>query len=596
MPITVKSLEPSVEANALPNVRGTAALTEAAAGVDLGKPFVALGAHLYQDELYRQDQVAFLDADRKLSEWEAKRLYDPTSGALAVRGKDTLGLPDTVGKDYQTTVDEIRKGLANERQQVQFDRTVEARRKDINTSLSRHVFNEMRKYEDSETESYIKTEQQAGILGSDDPARVQLSIDRQKAAMVDFANRNGLAKGKDGGMSQYLKQRLIQIDSDTTVGVIDRYLAQGNDQMAQRIFTEAKASNMIAGDDITKVEARLKTSVTEGQGLRGATSIWDKLGPKSDLDPVNLDTLLRTAESEFADNIPVLKAVKQGLVERANTHNAAQRERKEAAQDAVWRAIDGGTNLATVRKMPEYLALPGQVQNQIKEHVVDRAYMLSKRAEGEGNDALYYQRLTEASSTPLQDGFIQRNLLDDRGKLSRSQFNHLAEVQASLRKGDTKNADKLLASDRQQDRMVTEALLRMKLDPTPNEKTPKEKVEQIVGFRRAVREAVGAIEQQTGKNATDQQVQGIVDGFVIEAVTKPGILWNDTKRVYQIQPGDNIIIKVTDVPAAEKAKIEDALRRNGRTVTDQAVTQLYTQKLYQMRRVPPPTATGTIRR
>ena len=224
----------SVESNALPNVRGTAALTKALPGPTC-KPFVvALGAQLYQDGTLSPGSGRVHRRRSQLSEWEAKRLYDPASGALAVRGKDTLRLPDTVSKDYQTTVDGIRKGLSNERQQVQFDRTVEARRKDINTTLSRHVFTEMRKYEDSETENYIKIEQQAGILGSDDPARVQLSIDRQKRGRTSRA-ATATGRGKDGGMSQYLKQKLLQIDSDTTVGVIERFLAQGNDRMAQQI-------------------------------------------------------------------------------------------------------------------------------------------------------------------------------------------------------------------------------------------------------------------------------------------------------------------------------------------------------------------------
>jgi len=231
------------------------------------------------------------------------------------------------------------------------------------------------------------------------------------------------------------------------------------------------------------------------------------------------------------------------------------------------------------------LNLPGKQQNEIKTWMVDRADTLKRRAESEGDDALYYQRITEASSPALQDKFLTTNLLEDRPKLSRSQFNHLAEVQASMRKGDTENADKLLASERQQERMVGEALIGMKLDPTPNEKTQPDKAEKILGFRRAVRDSVRALETKTGKNATDAEVQDIVDGLVIEGVTKKGTLWDDKKRVYQLQPGENIVIKVTDVPKGERTKIEDSLRRNGKQVNDAAVVDLYTARLQQIRGV-----------
>lgn len=586
---TVRAYEPRVENAPLPAVRGTAALTPEAAGSTIGAGVARAALMYYEDEVQRQDQVAFLEADRKLSEWEINALHHPETGALAKLGKDAFGLPDTVGKGFQETAAQLRGGLTNKRQQLAFDRAVESRRREMNMKLSQHVFIQARKFEETETENYVKNATQAYVLGGD-----SVELERAQAAVVGFTRRNGLG-------AEYQKQKLAQVVSDAHVGRIDRFLAQGQDRMAADYFKTNKLA--FAGDDIAKVEARLKTATIEGEGLRGAIDVWDRLGPKTDLDPVNLDAMIKDAEGKFADNMPVLKQVKQTLTERANTHNAAQRERSEANLSKIWDAIDAGATIATLPRLVEWRNLTGGQRDTIKqaltqraEHRADRAYMLSKRAEGEGDDALFYQRLTEASSTPLQEAFLQRNLLDDRAKLSRTQFNHLAEIQASLRKGDTKNADKLLASDRQQDRMVSEALLRMKLDPTPNEKTPKEKVERIVGFKRAVREAVSAIELRTGKPATDADVQSIVDGFVIEAVTKPGILWDDTKRVYQVEPGEQIIIRATDVPKAERTKIEDALRRAGRAITDQAVTQLYTQRLYQMRRVAPPGVSGTIRR
>jgi hypothetical protein len=76
-----------------------------------------------------------------------------------------------------------------------------------------------------------------------------------------------------------------------TALVIDRFLANGQDQAAKEYF-DAKAKDRIAGDDITKVEAKLKVASTMGEGQRGAVAVWDKLGPKNDLDPINLDKMV----------------------------------------------------------------------------------------------------------------------------------------------------------------------------------------------------------------------------------------------------------------------------------------------------------------
>lgn len=559
----------------IPAARGSAVLSPEGAGLAMGQAITQAAATYYRDEVDRQDQVAFLEADRKLSEWENKALYDPANGALSKRGKEAFSVPDSVAKDFDSTVQGISSSLSTDRQRVAFERAVAARRKDINTTLSRHVFQESRKFEDAETTAYLKNAAESAVLNSHDPERVRLELDRGIAAIAGHSQRNGLG-------AEYEKQARSEFLSKTTVGIVERFLANGQDRTAKEYFEKNKA--LIAGDDITRVEAKLSVAIREGEGLRAGVEIWDRIGPKSDMDPVQLDKLFKDAESKYAGDPGMLKAVKGALTERANVHNSAQRERSESNSSAVWNAIEKGAGLNQVRSMPEYLALPGKEKDSIKNHIIDRSDVLKRRAEGQGDDALYYDLITMSSTRELQDGFLTRNLHNDRAKLSRQQFNHLVEVQAALRKGDNRGADKLLASEKQQKQIIDEALLGMKLDPTPNERTPKEKIEQINGFRRSVREAVRAHETRTGKNATDAEVQSIVDGLIIEGVTKKRGFWFDeSKRVYQIQPGENIIIKATDVPRSEKTKIEAALRANGKAVTDEAIVDLYTRRLLQLR-------------
>lgn len=559
----------------IPAARGSAVLSPEGAGLGFGQAVTQAATMYYQDEMSRQDQVAFLEADRKLSEWENKALYDPANGALAKRGKEAFSVPDLVSKDFDATVDSISSSLSTDRQRTAFERAVSARRKDINTTLSRHVFQESRKFEEAETTAYLKNTAEAAILNSGDPSRVQLELDRGVAAIAGHATRNGLG-------AEYEKQARAQFISNTTVGIVDRFLANGQDRTAKEYFEKNK--HLIAGDDISKVEAKMTVAIREGEGLRGGVEIWDRMGPKSDTDPVQLDRLFKEAESKYASDPGMLKAVKGAITERATIHNSAQRERSESNSSAVWNAIEKGAGLNQVRSMPEYLALPGKEKDSIKNHVIDRADVLKRRAEGNGDDALYYDLITQSSTKELQDKFLTRNLHEDRTKLSRQQFNHLVEVQAALRKGDNRGADKLLASEKQQGQIVNEALLSMKLDPTPNEKTSPEKIQQINGFRRAVREAVRAHETRTGKNATDAEVQSIVDGMIIKGVTKKRGFWfDDEKRVYELQPGENITLKATDVPRPERSKIEAALKANGKAVTDQAIVDLYTARLLKLR-------------
>lgn len=546
--------------------------TEASFGGNAAAAANKIAGNLYQAEIDRQNQVAFLEADRRMSEWENAALYDPKNGALNVRGKDAFGLPDTVTKAFEDQVSEVNKGLSTQTQRDAFNRSIVARRRDLGSTLSRHVFTETRRFEEAETTSYIANARNAAILNSSDPQRVSTEMARIRASVADLSRRNGYGP-------EYEKQRLAKEVSDTHVGIVERFLQNRNDLDAQRYFEASKSE--IEASAMSVLEGKLKVAGTEAQGLRTATEIWDKLGPRNDIDAVNVDKMHEAARTMHRDNPVLLKATTQAIDERYNKHNAAQREREEQNSSTVWAAIEKGATLADVRGMPSFLALPGKMREDIKQHIVSNADAVKRRADNQGDDELFYNLMTEASSPATQAKFAQTNLMQHRPKLSYSQFTSLISVQTALRKGDDKQADKLLASETVQRQIVNDAMLQMGLDPTPKEgKTSM--VESVTTFRRAVRDAVRQHESRTQKPITDEEMQGLVDRLVIKGkVPGSGVLWDDTKRTYQLKPGEAFAIKYADVPPRERKKIEDALRRNGRAVTNEAVTTIYTRKLLE---------------
>lgn len=577
---TVTSYQPKQELAPIQGGRMNASPNpEAAANV--GRQLTKLGANIYHDEIERQDQVATLEADRKLSEWEQTRLYDPKNGALTRRGKDAFGLPDEVNQEFQKFTGELRNGLANERQQATVEKLIAARSRDLNTTLTRHVFQEIKQFDNQETSNYLKNSRQAATNNYNDPERIALELDRQHAAISDFAKRNGIVG------SETEKQLRSQTVSDTHVSVIQRYVANGQDQFASEYFTAVKGS--IAGDDIIKVEASLKNATTEGEAQRAVADVWGKSGPKSLTDPVDQNKLSDEIRSKYADNPGVLKASIQALHERVGAHNATQREYNEANGSAIWSAIEGGAGLNKVRSMPQFYLLPGKEREAIKNHIVDRARQADDRSRRDGDMSAYYDLVNLSSDDKRRAEFVNMNLLSEyRAKLSDGDFKHFATLQAAMRKGDVRESDKLMASDRVQKQIVDDALLSLKLDPTPNEKTSASKLEQILGFRRTVRESVRQLEGSQGKNATDVQVQEVVDNLLTKgnvAGSGVGGYFQTERRVYELKEGENLVVKKRDIPKDELKKIQDALQRAGRVATDEAVTTMYHAKLLRMRGV-----------
>jgi hypothetical protein len=113
MPI-VPRVTRQVETAALPGVRKQAHETELSTGVGLShaqaQEYEALGGlghvgaqiatHYIKEERQRADETALLAAENRLAKWENARLYDPNAGALTLKGKDSFGLPEAVGSEF----------------------------------------------------------------------------------------------------------------------------------------------------------------------------------------------------------------------------------------------------------------------------------------------------------------------------------------------------------------------------------------------------------------------------------------------------------------------------------------------------------------
>ncbi len=554
---TVKSYQRTQELQPLRVPRDSAALTPESAGAGIGGQIAKIGLQLYEDELLRQDQVAVIEAERKLSQWELKRLYDPKNGALTQRGKDAFGLPDAIDAEYAQVVGDIDKSLSTERQRVTFSRAALARRADINKTLTVHVFNEVRKHDDIETENFLSNARQAAIANSGDPQRVNTEIERQSAAVADYAVRNGL-----GG--EYVKQKTAQVRSDTHVGVVDRLLANGMDMQANN-YVEAHRAEF-AGDDIAKVEKWVEDGSLRGEAQRTS------------------DDILRHYATEKDARSEAQKLKEPKLRDEVTTRIGIEFEKR--------RQIDAQEREEITRQSAEIIDRTGTVDKippamwdrlNLNERAGLKAYARSiESGEKIKTDyRKYYEFVTEASTPELQAKFMQRNLMADaRPYLANDDFKYIVGVQAALRKGDDKAADKLLINERMQTQIVNDAMVQIGLDPTPTDKTLETMRNKSLNFRRIVRERVRSHEMRTGKPATDVEVQKIVDDMVVHGkVPGSGYFFDDRKHEYELKPGERLIVKAKDIPQSDRSQIEAALRNNGRVVTEEAVVELYNAKL-----------------
>ena len=182
----------------------------------------------------------------------------------------------------------------------------------------------------------------------------------------------------------------------------------------------------------------------------------------------------------------------------------------------------------------------------------------------------------KASDPDRADEFKDEILPKYRGELSDKDMYHLIELQAGLRKGDSK-ATKALDGYRTDSMIVNDALAAAGFDTGRNAGT-KDK-ESVAKFRRMVDQQILMVQEKTGKKVNNNDVQQIVDSLMIKGKIKgSGWLWDDTARAFELST-DEAENFMPEVPDDQRAKIVDALKKHGKPVTEEMIVNIFVKGL-----------------
>lgn len=558
-----------VEPTALPGVRKTAAETPESegAGLDLAQARgdetlaavagqgVALGAslvgHLREQARLEADQVAGMESMSDLSSFVDKRLYDPATGAINVKGKAALGLPEQVLEDFDTHASGIAQGLNTDEQRRTFDKVAASSRQSLELTLRRHTNEQMQAYEGATLQSLVVNKRNEAISNATDPRRVGQALTDAVTAIRQSAPRLGLPP-------EEVQQQVEAAQTATLTGVIGRLIDNGQVKSAQTYFDETK--DLIKGDALGRIEATLATGQTRAEGQQKADAIIAAGGTLSE-------------QLEKAKGLdPDVRQVVEQRIEHANALKAAtDRATAEVTLRGAYDILDQTGGDYTQIPTSVIATLPGSERSALQSYGV----RLAAGEKTETDKPTYYALMTQASTDP--EAFTKVNLLSSRAKLGDVEFKQLTELQYSIRKGDRAAADRELAPFNVNNEMVNDALTRYGLDP---KSTDKAAIKSYATLRTMLRQNVTDLETLTGKKANDVDIQAQLDKILSTSEKVPGSWWGlnpftsthikDTNK----RPID---LTITDVPAGERTQIEAALKRSGRAVSDATVLEAYQQ-------------------
>jgi len=213
----------------------------------------------------------------------------------------------------------------------------------------------------------------------------------------------------------------------------------------------------------------------------------------------------------------------------------------------------------------EWLALEPSHRDAVERRLKDK----TEGRKPEPNWTVYYSlRNSAASSNPKdrEDFANKLNLMVHRSDLSDAQFESLTDLQMKMKEG---KADPELAGIRTKKNEVDGGLNRLgiKLGQSASQ-ADKDKAEK---FEIMVDERVLAMQSENGKPATAAQVREIVDGLTTE-VAISHLLWRDTKK-------PAIELDAGEIPKADRADIERALKARNIPVNDETVLALWQEGL-----------------
>jgi hypothetical protein len=414
----------------------------------------------------------------------------------------------------------------------------------------------METYDKDVTESFLVNERNTALASYNDENRVQLSVDRQKAALEDFGKRNGWA-------SEKIARLTAENVSRTREGVINRMLANDQDLAASAYYQQHKGD--IVGEDAANIEKALEEGSLRGESQRQADQIV-KVGNRADA----LAKVRQIKDPKVRDEVE----------SRVNRYFSEMREIKNENQNDLYLRA---TNILD--------AHPGvyNARSVISPHIWSQLDL------GQRN-ALEHRAKGDDDNQPNNNGlFLDFLSLDPKttGKLSRSDFESKywskfdkshreraavmwAAAQDQLRTG---KMDPKIAADVSFNQQFTNTLKTsgfIDADKTPT-KWGKDKAMGVALMEQKSSAELDEFQRAHGRLATVAERQEIIDRAVVQKVfisrfgrdkeVQAGMVTEDQRgRAYV--PHDKI-------PPAEKNAIYHLIQSKGARVTNDKIERAY---------------------
>jgi len=334
----------------------------------VGKGVAQVGADLVRQQRRDVDEARqrainlnVIEGQNVVSEWKKTRLHDPKTGALTVAGKAAMPLPEQIDAEFEQLAGETMKGMKTPEARLAFTRVVAQERYAIGVTVRDHVDREIKTFTANVLKAKIDNGIEAAVRSGTTPD-ANGRIDFHAAAVelqstIDALRIQAPSLGIDPEQLQ-VQERAIR--TETHAGIITQLVASGKAQTARAYFADVR--DELSEDGKAKFQQIVTRGVADQEGERLSGAIWSALGPKSDSEPISLDTMETRAREQLGpDDVDTLKATIAALRSRKQAVDDSRRERRSNRDVTIWGAVLKGASYDAIARIPEAAAAPEEL-------------------------------------------------------------------------------------------------------------------------------------------------------------------------------------------------------------------------------------------
>ena len=322
------------------------------------------------------------DADMVMrAESQIKGAYLEWEGEAKQRkGQQAWGVAKEAGQWWDDNARKTRETLTNGRQKRLFDQTI--------APLATQSIGTFSHHEQSERRASLVESAQASVVGSINLAAANAANPQVlQSSKADILKRSTMLAQLNGWSPEVRDAKLSEYLTSLHKQVIQALVR--DDPAAALGYFEANKEE-IEGSQRAEVGGFAARATAARVGDQAAAEVWQSMGPKSDRDPVTLDTREEAVRKRLGANDEAVKAAIAGLRDRALAFKDSRRERDDQLEAQVNAAILNGASLRQLHAMPAFHALSPESARKIATFVENQEYTRLQR----GNAALQREELT----------------------------------------------------------------------------------------------------------------------------------------------------------------------------------------------------------